>query len=213
MASCEFTAVNGSWQRQGARRAGSAATAWRWRVLTLVLVAGCVIPACRQADEGSGGGTTVTDPNELPCVELSSHPAYQKLRELPAEVPSPPRTLEESLAYLDEILNPFQKRYLMCLDERDLASETHLGLGRWIRNSWGLSDEGSQLAADLHSRGVIHVDDMTSIIIFAYHRQLTGEGESIDDVIARRQEYWRQEGYDVDAFLERHRTPEAPEQQ
>lgn len=56
---------------------------------------------------------------------------------------------------------------LLSLSRRRMADAAHLGVGRWIRNNWGLWTD-SPLRDDLEDRfGLYYADDMSSLILGA----------------------------------------------
>lgn len=66
-------------------------------------------------------------------------------------------------------------------DEVGLA-EFHMGLGRWMRNNWGLWG-GSRLQQYFFSKKVMHPDNMSGIILVAYNKYLNGYSIDIDTII------------------------------
>lgn len=54
--------------------------------------------------------------------------------------------------------------------ERDMI-RFHLNLGMWIRNNWGLW-KGSRLSEHFNRIGIKHPDDISSIILNSYWRNL-----------------------------------------
>jgi hypothetical protein len=82
-----------------------------------------------------------------------------------------PKTLEEAIIALDQMLNDDVRAFLSVANEKTAVIELHSTLGRYLRNKWGLW-QGSELAkhmAQVH--GAEHVDEMSSIIIAAYCRR------------------------------------------
>jgi hypothetical protein len=84
---------------------------------------------------------------------------------------SQPKTLEEALVALDEMLCDEDREHLTIFNEVEAATELHHSLGRHLRNVWGLW-QGSALAQNLKSEhGITHPDGMSSYIIKAYCRR------------------------------------------
>lgn len=49
-----------------------------------------------------------------------------------------PVDLPDCMRQLDSILTPENKELIRSLEEKDFLAKTHLALGMWIRNNWGL---------------------------------------------------------------------------
>ncbi|MEQ9229543.1 MAG: DUF6794 domain-containing protein [Cyclobacteriaceae bacterium] len=89
---------------------------------------------------------------------------------------------------LPEIL----KDTIRTLDEQEFATAQHFGLGMHIRNYWGLWQQ-KELYFFFDSLGIPHPDEMSGIILTAYHRHLTGRdinlNELVNSTIQNRNEY------------------------
>lgn len=75
----------------------------------------------------------------------------------------------------------------------------HYGTGRWIRNNWGLWEEGSMLHKWFNNIGIYHPDDMSGIILETIHRILTGRSINLKEQIKSYQDYWNTES-DVNVY-------------
>jgi hypothetical protein len=82
-----------------------------------------------------------------------------------------PTTLEETYIYLNQIFSDEEKYSFMTLPEEEATIRLHHGLGRWIRNNWGLWGN-SKLRKYLLEKGLQHPDEMSSFILRSYHRYL-----------------------------------------
>jgi len=142
-----------------------------------------------------------TDAFSIPCDQLVDHPAFIAADTLPTVVSLRPATLSESLAVLDEVLNPYQKRFIVCLPEEQVRESLHYSFGTWIRNAWGLWDI-TPLRYHFLKRGVLHPEDMSGIILMTYYRKMNGLPLAIDQQIDYYQRYWIAQGVDIDAKLE-----------
>lgn len=56
--------------------------------------------------------------------------------------------------------------------EDDFTIGAHFGIGLWMRNNWRLWT-GSRLSRYFNDLGIIHPDDMSTIILTSYHRYCT----------------------------------------
>ena len=68
--------------------------------------------------------------------------------------------------------------------EADAVASTHHSVGQWIRNEWGLWT-GSQLKDYFSDQGIKHPDEMSGIIIRAFHRHLNGKPLNVESEIER----------------------------
>lgn len=72
-----------------------------------------------------------------------------------------PKTVEEAVTTLHDVLTRRQKRRLRSM-KRDELFELHFTLGQWIRNSFGLWRGNEELLEDA---GTFHPDDASMVII------------------------------------------------
>jgi len=85
-----------------------------------------------------------------------------------------PRNLNECLIQLDNILSDSLRIDIVKYSESEFVGMTHLGLGMYLRNKWGLWRESS-LANYFNSIGVFHPDEMSGIILTSYYRKQKGQ--------------------------------------
>ncbi len=102
-----------------------------------------------------------------------------------------PETLAECFIALSQLLNDGETDRLMMSTEEGLGSYHH-GLGRFIRNEWGLW-AGGALKTHLMDLGFIHPDDMSSSILEAYRCHLRKEVYDINSKIELYKKYWDKE--------------------
>jgi hypothetical protein len=101
-----------------------------------------------------------------------------------------PKDFNESLIQLDKVIPDTTKSRIKTMTERDFLAQTHLTTGMWIRNYWlynrylfGLIVTKSDLRNDLASKGLFHNDDMSSVILRSFHRQLNNVDINIEQQI------------------------------
>jgi hypothetical protein len=104
---------------------------------------------------------------------------------------SKPTTIEEAVLLLDKVLEDSTKQKVLTMTEDEFISNSHFGLGMWIRNNWGLW-RGGKLAKDFNRKGIFHPDDMSGIILTCYYRHIHEQDWKLDEQIAFYQEYWNQ---------------------
>ncbi|MBO4232603.1 MAG: hypothetical protein J5862_05150 [Bacteroidales bacterium] len=85
-----------------------------------------------------------------------------------------PVDLPDCMRQLDSILAPENKKLIQSMEENELLPRTHLALGMWIRNNWGLW-AGSRLATYFYKQGIQHPDDMSGMILCCYYHYVKGE--------------------------------------
>lgn len=95
-----------------------------------------------------------------------------------------PKDIDEAIDSLDVIIRMEDKRYIadsLSLDR--FLAHSHLGMGMWIRNNWGLWG-GSRLQRYLSKKNVYHPDDMSWEILKAYYKKkIQGLEYSVEDDI------------------------------
>lgn len=100
-----------------------------------------------------------------------------------------PKDLEGCFKALNNLLTQDQIDEFKSLDESDRAL-LHFGLGRWLRNTWGLWN-GSRLKDYFNNLGILHADDMSGIILKCYQRHLMGEDLKMEEEVNFYKDYWK----------------------
>ena len=101
-----------------------------------------------------------------------------------------PINLEEAVIQLAKILPDTTQQEIISMTEDEFLAGSHFGLGMWIRNNWIRG--GSKLAPDFNSKGIFHSDDMSSIILTCYYRQLHNQDWDLEEQIKLYIDYWGQ---------------------
>ncbi|HBB00682.1 MAG: hypothetical protein A2W86_11565 [Bacteroidetes bacterium GWD2_45_23] len=76
--------------------------------------------------------------------------------------------------------------------EDDFTIGAHFGIGLWMRNNWRLWT-GSRLSRYFNDLGIIHPDDMSTIILTSYHRYLLRQDIKLEEQIDYYKEYWKKQ--------------------
>ena len=101
----------------------------------------------------------------------------------------PPTTLEEAHKQLERLLPPEELVKIDAMKSEDEMTRYHSGMGRGIRNGWGLWKRGP-LAKHLNELGFYHPDDMSGVILKTFwckrHKQDFRLKERIAESEARR---------------------------
>ena len=82
-----------------------------------------------------------------------------------------PRDLEEAVLALDKLISEEGKDELCKMGEDEFLTATHLGIGMYLRNEWGLW-KNSELRKYFRRRGIFHPDDMSGEILKSYYKFL-----------------------------------------
>lgn len=91
-----------------------------------------------------------------------------------------PKDLGECFTELDSLLKEVDKKEMQALPKKEDMIRYHMGLGMWMRNTWGLWS-GSRLQKYFTDKGVNHPDNMSSVILFFYYDWLNGKKETWKD--------------------------------
>lgn len=82
-------------------------------------------------------------------------------------------------------------------EEESAVASSHMGLGMYIRNELGFwkdcnkePDERTPLVKWFNKRGIYHPDDMSSIILTSWHRDINGKKKKIKKQIKKYREFW-----------------------
>lgn len=92
------------------------------------------------------------------------------------------------------------------MSEKQFRTSSHFGAGMFIRNSWFLwwykghgyaewPTDMPKLNEWFNSIGIVHADDMSSIVLTCLHRNITGVDYGIADQVERYKKHWREQGY------------------
>lgn len=106
-----------------------------------------------------------------------------------------PVDLPDCMRQLDSILTPENKELIRSLEEKDFLARTHLALGMWIRNNWGLWG-GSRLATYFDEQGIHHPDDMSGVILRCYYHYIRDEKVNYQKMLQkerRMEKQWAKE--------------------
>lgn len=99
--------------------------------------------------------------------------------------PRIPTTLDECY----RVLSKMDCTSFAALTEAELC-RLHHNIGRELRNDWGLWKGENELCKYFHSLGVMHADDMSSIILTSFHRKLNGRPIDVEAQIEHYKNHW-----------------------
>ena len=90
-----------------------------------------------------------------------------------------PKDMEDCFNQIDSFWSDSVKNEIKKMSYGDFVTESHFGVGMWMRNHWGLW-RGSRLSKYFNERGYSHPDDMSNEILSLYYKRLTGENIDLD---------------------------------
>lgn len=103
-----------------------------------------------------------------------------------------PKDLMDAFRELDKKTDENSKMKFKNLDEHSAEHKLFFSLGRWIWSNWSFY-EGSRLSHWFKETGITYPDDMTKIILIAYHRKLNGKDIDFKGLATRFKEQRRSE--------------------
>lgn len=115
----------------------------------------------------------------LPRAEKDYHKRIKKEKIYGVYIPA---DLAESFSELNKLTSKDSRNKFKTQPEKNIHRKLYFSLGRWIRYNWGFR-EGSRLTAKLNRFGVYHPDDMSEMIIRAYHRYLNKKDLELKDLV------------------------------
>jgi hypothetical protein len=107
---------------------------------------------------------------------------------------SQPQNLEECFEWLKTNVTGYQE--FAAMSEQDICI-MHNGIGRWIRNTLGFwedydkpADKKRPLVKWFNNMGVIHPDDMSSMLLTCFHRHLNNKELCIEEEADACVQFW-----------------------
>ena len=102
-----------------------------------------------------------------------------------------PKNLDEAIIQLDKLFSDSLKQEITLMDENEFRGRSHMSMGLWVRNNWGLWTEG-ELSQYFNTLGIFHPDDMSGIILTSYYRHLKNYDYELDKQIKNYQDHWKE---------------------
>lgn len=105
-----------------------------------------------------------------------------------------PKTLEETYEFLLDLCekNPSNLKTLGEKSEATFGAITHMGIGRWMRNEWGLWSKEGELYKWFKSLGINHPDDMSAIILDSFYRYWHHDDIKLNEQVNYYKSYWKE---------------------
>lgn len=107
--------------------------------------------------------------------------------------PKIPLNLNECFERLNEIMESAEDaEWFKNTSEEEAVTNSHFGLGGWIRNNWKLWQKNEVLHQYFKNLGLWHADDMSSVILTSYHRFVNNKEINLNEQIKHYMEYWKE---------------------
>lgn len=104
-----------------------------------------------------------------------------------------PADLPDAIRILDEIVDEEGKNKFASQIDTFAVNNVFFSFGRWINVNWGM-EQGSRLTVTLNKLGVSYPDDMTRLIMYAWHRHLNKKPLEIEELVKKvTQERYKRE--------------------
>ncbi len=103
-----------------------------------------------------------------------------------------PVDIMDAFRELDKKIDAQSKEKFLAMSEEQAEHKLFFSLGRWITYNWQLTD-GSRLSHWFKEGGVSFPEDMTMIVVIAYHRKLNKKDINFKQLVERFKEKRRLE--------------------
>lgn len=110
------------------------------------------------------------------------------------------KDIETALKYIEHLFcnnnpkGPADMKYFSNLDEESALLETHHSLSQELRNDLSLWDKDSTMYKYFFNKWkIFHADDMSSILITCFYRELNNENWHIEKQVQEYLDYWKNE--------------------
>ena len=100
-----------------------------------------------------------------------------------------PKNLKDAIEYLNCVWSESDKTEFKNTED-DAVTELHFGTGMGIRNDWELWKGKNRISRFFKSKGISHPDDMSSIILTSFHRELNDKPIDLVSQIKNYKSYW-----------------------
>lgn len=101
-----------------------------------------------------------------------------------------PKNLDDALAYMVCSWSNEDIRLFKNKNEEIAVSEEHFKYGQWIKNHW-VRNGNSKFGKFFIRHGIIHPDDISSVVLKSFHRKLNNKSIDLAGQIQYRNIYWQ----------------------
>jgi hypothetical protein len=102
-----------------------------------------------------------------------------------------PKDLNEAIEYFETSWSKIEKENFKALPENEAVTNSHFGVGLWIRNNWIHGNRDTSLISYFHKLGIFHPDDISSIILTSLHRDLNKTEIGLPAQVESYKAYWK----------------------
>jgi hypothetical protein len=102
-----------------------------------------------------------------------------------------PKNLSEAIAYLNNDWSAADKLEFKNQAEDKAVTSRHFSVGLWIRNTWIRNGSAPDLVKYFNKIGIHAPDDMSSIILTSFHRQLNHKPLDLPGQVKPYKLYWQ----------------------
>jgi len=102
-----------------------------------------------------------------------------------------PKDLDEAIEYFETSWSKIEKENFKALPENEAVTNSHFGVGLWIRNNWIHGNRDTSLISYFHKLGIFHPDDISSIILTSLHRDLNEIDIDLSGQVEHYKAYWK----------------------
>lgn len=114
-----------------------------------------------------------------------------------------PKDLVECHEHLDKKIGKYVRDEI--LNKEVLPIDGHHGIGRWMRNEWGLW-HGGPLREWFYDHRFHHPDDMSHVILETYFAKLRGKEWDLEALQKKYEQFYIKRGLDIDLEIKKSRS-------
>lgn len=107
-----------------------------------------------------------------------------------------PNNLEEAIDFIIKQNRKEDNDEVKKMTENNFIVSTHHSLGRFLRNTWGLWYQDTEISRWFtDTLQINHADDRSSIILCSVHRRLNGLPLELEEQVEKYRKHWEKAGY------------------
>lgn len=101
------------------------------------------------------------------------------------------KPIDNAISKIEQSLSEKELQQFSKTEEREVIIDSHFGFGMKFRNEILKNKKDSTLLKYFHSKGIYHLDDMSSIVFKSLHRKLNHKNIDLEHQIKEKIEYWK----------------------
>jgi hypothetical protein len=107
-----------------------------------------------------------------------------------------PKDLQEAIEAYMATVSEDDKIYISTLTEKEFISTQHHTSGQYIRNTWGLWFNDTEIGQWFSALGINHADDRSGIILASVYRTIMNRPIELGEQVHHYIEFWKKHGFD-----------------